>query len=98
MQLRTDRSAADLKQCMLVRNSVRLEKAPTARHCDVWHQCTAIAIGEQSAESVGTVSPEQLVMTQLFHDWPNSPHDNAYVCFGFIPTPSGPLMLTNLFL
>ncbi len=31
--------------------------------------------------------------TQLFHDWPNSPHDNNDACFGFILTNSVPLML-----
>ena len=27
------------------------------------------------------------MMTQLFHDWPDSLHDNDHVCFVFIRTP-----------
>ncbi|KAI2662042.1 NLR family CARD domain-containing protein 3 [Labeo rohita] len=62
----TQRSAAqldpnsDLKQCMPVRNFVRLEAALTPRDCHVWHQNTAIAIREQSTDSAGAVSPERL--------------------------------------
>ncbi len=60
MQRCADRSNSDLKQCMPVRNLVRLEPAPTPCHCHVWHQSTAIAFREQPAHSAGTVSPERL--------------------------------------
>ncbi len=60
MQRHENRSAADLKQCMPVRKFVRLEPAPTPRHCHVWHQSTARAFPEQPAHSVGAVSPEWL--------------------------------------
>ncbi len=53
MQRHENRSAADLKQCMPVRKFVRLEPAPTPRHCHVWHQSTAIAFPEQPAHSAG---------------------------------------------
>ncbi len=38
MQRHENRSAADLKQCMPVRKFVRLELAPTPRHCHMCHQ------------------------------------------------------------
>ncbi len=60
MQRHENRSAADLKQCMPVRKFVRLEPAPTPRHCHVWHQSTARVFREQPAPSAGSVSPEQL--------------------------------------
>ncbi|KAI2647318.1 putative RNA-directed DNA polymerase from transposon BS [Labeo rohita] len=41
------RSNSNLKQCMPVRNFVRLEAAPTPRDCHVWHQSIAIAIREE---------------------------------------------------
>jgi hypothetical protein len=104
MQLCADRSAADLKQCMPVRNVVRLDTAPTPRDCDVCHQNTARAIREQPENSASAASEERLLgaaralmTTQLFHDWPDSPHDNDHVRFVFILTPLVPLKLTNQF-
>ncbi len=79
MQRHEDRSAADLKQCMPVRKCIRLE--PMLRHGHVWHESTAITFREQPADSAGTVSPERLMTTQLFRDWPNLPHDNNDMCF-----------------
>ncbi len=57
MQHDENRSAADLNQCMPVRKCVRLELAPTPRHCHVWHQSTTRAFREQPAHSAGAVSP-----------------------------------------
>ncbi len=53
-----DRSISDLRQCMLVRNFVRIEM--TSRHCHVWHQSSARAFREQPADSAAAVSPERL--------------------------------------
>ncbi len=56
MQRYENRSAADLKQCMPVRIFVRLEPAPTPRHCHAWHQSAARAFREQPAQSAGADS------------------------------------------
>ncbi len=67
MQRHADRSAADLKQCMLVRKFVQLELAPTPRHCHVWHQSTAIAFREQPADSTGAMESQMVQNSPGFH-------------------------------
>ncbi|KAL0150686.1 hypothetical protein M9458_053990 [Cirrhinus mrigala] len=56
----TARSNSDLKQCMPVRNFVRLEAAPTPRDCHVRHRSTTIAIREQPADLAAAVSSKWL--------------------------------------
>ncbi len=95
--MKTDRcltwsSAWWLKKC------VRLEPALTPRHCHVWHQSTcdnvSRAAGSLSWRSFSRATAGAPVTTQLFYDWPNSPHDNNDVFL----TSSISIQLTNLIL
>ncbi len=71
------------------------ETKPTPRHCDVCHQSTVRAIRKQSADSFCTASserPQALMMTQPFHDWPDS-QMTTVTCMTY----SVPLILTNTY-
>ncbi len=63
----------------------------------MWHQSTRDSAPTLCSRlTVDAVSPSALMTTQLFHVWPDSPHDNDHVGFGFILTSSIAIMLTNL--
>ncbi|KAG1930234.1 Fc receptor-like protein, partial [Pimephales promelas] len=90
MQLCADRSVADLKQCMPVRNFVRLDAALTPRDCDICHQSTARAFRRIQRVTTITVS-SPIVTYTLRLTWSGAGEAPGLPTSTVTVTPAGPV-------